>query len=322
MNILEFRQQMNEWGQAKVPFLFIVDFEMGKPILLKLTDIDKSEILFDVNGFSNTKSTLTKSNVSLSTFPISFEEYKKKFNKVFHHLSYGDSFLTNLTVKTRIETNNSLRQLFESSNAKYKILYKDEFLVFSPESFVQIKEGFIHSYPMKGTIDAAIPDAESIILNSEKELAEHITIVDLIRSDLSRVAASVDVKRFRYVDEIRTHEKNLLQVSSEITGKLPADYQNHLGDILLQLLPAGSITGAPKPKTIEVIHETEQEKRGYFTGVFGYFDGTILDSGVMIRYIEREGDQFVYRSGGGVTTRSKAESEYREVLDKIYVPVD
>ncbi|HZX75109.1 MAG TPA: aminodeoxychorismate synthase component I, partial [Cyclobacteriaceae bacterium] len=254
--------------------------------------------------------------------PISFEEYKKKFNKVFHHLSYGDSFLTNLTVKTRIETNNSLRQLFESSNAKYKILYKDEFLVFSPESFVQIKEGFIHSYPMKGTIDAAIPDAESIILNSEKELAEHITIVDLIRSDLSRVAASVDVKRFRYVDEIRTHEKNLLQVSSEITGKLPADYQNHLGDILLQLLPAGSITGAPKPKTIEVIHETEQEKRGYFTGVFGYFDGTILDSGVMIRYIEREGDQFVYRSGGGVTTRSKAESEYREVLDKIYVPVD
>jgi len=322
MNILEFRQQMNEWGQAKVPFLFIVDFEMGKPILLKLTDIDKSEILFDVNGFSNTKSTLTKSNVSLSTFPISFEEYKKKFNKVFHHLSYGDSFLTNLTVKTRIETNNSLRQLFESSNAKYKILYKDEFLVFSPESFVQIKEGFIHSYPMKGTIDAAIPDAESIILNSEKELAEHITIVDLIRSDLSRVAASVDVKRFRYVDEIRTHEKNLLQVSSEITGKLPADYQNHLGDILLQLLPAGSITGAPKPKTIEVIHETEQEKRGYFTGVFGYFDGTILDSGVMIRYIEREGDQFVYRSGGGVTTRSKAESEYIEVLDKIYVPVD
>ena len=322
MNISEFRQQMNEWGQAKVPFLFIVDFEMKKPILVKISNVNPSEILFDINGFTNVTPSPKKSKVSLSTFPVSFEGYKKKFDKVFQHLSYGDSFLTNLTMKTRIETSNSLRQLFESSRAKYKILFKDEFLVFSPESFVQIKDGYIHSYPMKGTIDATIPNAESIILNNEKELAEHITIVDLIRSDLSRVATHVEVKRFRYVDEIRTHDKNLLQISSEITGKLPTDDQSHLGDILLQLLPAGSITGAPKPKTIEIIQEAEQEKRGYFTGVFGYFDGTIFDSGVMIRYIEREDDHFIYRSGGGITTRSKAESEYKEVLDKIYVPVN
>jgi para-aminobenzoate synthetase component 1 len=116
--------------------------------------------------------------------------------------------------------------------------------------------------------------------------------------------------------------KTLLQVSSEIVGDLSADYRSHLGDIFYKLLPAGSITGAPKPRTIEIIREAENEKRGYFTGVFGYFDGTNLDSGVMIRYIERVGDQYFYRSGGGITTRSKAEEEYREALDKIYVPVD
>ena len=322
MNISEFAKRMNEWGHEKVPFLFIVDFEMERPIIIKISDIDQSKISFSINGFTNAKTYLEKKDISVSAFPDPFVEYKKKFDKVFRHLNYGDSFLTNLTVKTRIEVNHSLAQLFHSSKAKYKLLYEDKFLVFSPESFIQIKGGHIHSFPMKGTIDADIPNARSIILTNEKEIAEHVTIVDLIRSDLSRVATNVEVTNFRYVDEIHTSDKNLLQVSSEIVGTLSPDYASGLGNILLQLLPAGSITGAPKPKTVEIICEAEQEKRGYFTGVFGYFDGTDLDSGVMIRYIEKEGDQYYYRSGGGITTRSKAEEEYKEVLNKIYVPVN
>jgi len=324
MNLSEFTYQMNKWGHLKVPFLFIVDFEMEKPVILKISEIDSSKIFFDVNGFSNISATANRGDkkTSLKSFPDSFSHYKNKFDKVFQHLHYGDSFLTNLTIKTRIETDQSLQQLFSISKAKYKLWYENKFLVFSPESFVKIKYDRIHSFPMKGTIDAELPDAETIILNDEKELAEHVTIVDLIRNDLSRVASKVDVTRFRYVDEIHTSEKKLLQISSEIVGVLSPDYKSRLGDILMELLPAGSITGAPKPKTIEIIREAEQEKRGYFTGVFGYFDGTNLDSGVMIRYIERQGDQYYYRSGGGITTRSKAEAEYNEVLDKIYVPVD
>jgi para-aminobenzoate synthetase component I len=87
------------------------------------------------------------------------------------------------------------------------------------------------------------------------------------------------------------------------------------------LLPAGSISGAPKPKTIEIIKEVEKEKRGYYTGVFGYFDGKNLDSGVVIRYIEQNQDERFYRSGGGITSQSNALDEYNEVIQKIYVPV-
>jgi para-aminobenzoate synthetase component I len=212
--------------------------------------------------------------------------------------------------------------LFHLSTAKYKLLMNDQLLVFSPETFVQIRDGKIFSYPMKGTIDAHIPSAEEIILNDPKEKAEHITIVDLIRNDLSLVAEQVHVSKFRYIDRIKTSDKDLLQVSSEVVGTLPENYQAHVGDILVSLLPAGSISGAPKQKTLEIISEAEQEPRGYYTGVVGFFDGEQLDSGVMIRFIEKSNNSYYYRSGGGITAQSTAEAEYQEVIDKVYVPVD
>jgi para-aminobenzoate synthetase component 1 len=92
------------------------------------------------------------------------------------------------------------------------------------------------------------------------------------------VAASINVNRFRYIERIHTHEGELLQVSSEITGKLPAGYQAQLGEIIFTLLPAGSITGAPKEKTMAIIQEAEKADRGYYTGVCGVFDGNYLNS--------------------------------------------
>ncbi len=322
MNINDFKERLNSWGQQKVPFLFWIDFELEKPIAIKLDDVDSHKILFDINGFSNTKRKTVRAGKPLTKKPIPLADYKSKFNKVLYHLNYGDSFLTNLTVKTEIEISHSLQDLFYLSNAKYKLFVKDQFLVFSPEIFIQIREGKIYSFPMKGTIDATIPGAAEVILNNVKEKAEHATIVDLIRNDLSIVASDVQVSRFRYLDEITTSHKNLLQVSSEIIGTLPSNYQAKLGDILLSLLPAGSVSGAPKRKTLEIIALAEQEKRGYYAGVVGYFDGEKLDSGVMIRFIEQAGNRYFYRSGGGITTQSDAEQEYEEMIDKIYVPID
>ena len=230
--------------------------------------------------------------------------------------------MINLTDKTRIETESSLVSLFEQSKAPYKLLYNDQFLVFSPEIFIQIKNKKIFSFPMKGTIDATTLNAKEKILNDPKELAEHVTIVDLIRNDISQVASNVRVERFRYVEEVKTHDRSLLQVSSEIVGDLPSDCASRIGDIIVSLLPAGSVSGAPKAKTLEIIREAEVVNRGYYTGVFGYFDGINLDSGVMIRFIEKDGDKLFYRSGGGITTQSNAKSEYQELIDKIYVPID
>jgi para-aminobenzoate synthetase component I len=325
MSINEFKNNLNEWGNSGVPFLFVIDFELEKPLLYKLDDVDANSILFKINNFTNVKDQNNEMKTApaiLQKSPISLETYQKKFNVVLSHLAYGDSYLTNLTTKTKITTEHTLRDLFFLSSARYKLLYNNDFLVFSPEIFVQIREGKIFSYPMKGTIDASIPGAREKILNDQKEIAEHVTIVDLIRNDLSLVAQHVGVTRFRFVDEIITNNKNLLQVSSEISGTLAQNYRSHLGDIILALLPAGSISGAPKAKTIDIIMKAEQEKRGYYTGVFGYFDGNNLDSGVMIRYMEREGDQIFYRSGGGITTQSILELEYQEMIDKVYVPLN
>ncbi|PZR41351.1 MAG: aminodeoxychorismate synthase component I [Azospira oryzae] len=321
MTITEFRSTLNQWGQQQVPFLFAVDFEMEKPLAWRLDEIDPGLIKYDVRGVSNTVPKKTTERIQLNKFPVAIEVYKEQFDKVMSHLDYGDSFLTNLTVKTKIEINSSPEQLFDLYKAPYKLYMKDQFLVFSPESFIRIKDGRIFSFPMKGTIDATIKNAAEIIIHDQKELSEHVTIVDLIRNDLSIVSSNVTVKRFRYIEEIKTDNKNLLQVSSEIVGDLPADYGCRIGDLLISLLPAGSVSGAPKPKTMDIIREAEKEKRGYYTGVFGCFDGCSLDSGVMIRFIEQEEDRFFYRSGGGITTQSTLQSEYQEMIDKIYVTV-
>jgi para-aminobenzoate synthetase component 1 len=87
------------------------------------------------------------------------------------------------------------------------------------------------------------------------------------------------------------------------------------------LLPAGSISGAPKKRTLEIIREAEGEPRGYYTGVFGIFDGQNLDSAVMIRFIEQSEKGLLYRSGGGITNLSQPEAEYQEMLDKVYLQV-
>ena len=98
------------------------------------------------------------------------------------------------------------------------------------------------------------------------------------------MAKEVQVKRFRYIDKIKT-QKEIYHTSSEIRGKLLNGWEKELPELILKMLPAGSICGAPKEKTIDIIREVEQEKRGYYTGVFGYFDGINLESAVNKRYL-------------------------------------
>ena len=318
-----FAEKMNRLGKAGVPFLFLTDFDMKRPVIQPLASINPEEILYDMNGKSNvtTPAIPLPSSIIFDKIPVALAAYRQAFERVMYHLQAGNSFLVNLTFPTEVHTNLSLRQIFFHSRAKYKLWFQDTFVVFSPETFITIEGGVISSRPMKGTINASIPDAENILLNDPKELAEHITIVDLIRNDMSRIASQVHVPAFRYVDRITAHDKELLQVSSHITGRLPGDYQSHLGDILLSMLPAGSVSGAPKPKTLDIIHETEQYQRGYYTGVTGLFDGEKLDCGVMIRFLEKQEGKLFFKSGGGITANSQLLNEYHELIDKVYVPL-
>lgn len=319
MSLSAFINQVNNWGKEAIPFFFVIDFELEQPKSWPLTTLSQEGIYFDFEGLSNHAETAMPP-VFIEKIPLSFEDYKARFDRVHRHLQLGNSFLANLTTKTQLVTRSSLKDIFAASQAKYKLLYKDEWMVFSPETFVRIENGRIETCPMKGTIDASFPDAANVLLNDAKELAEHVTVVDLLRNDLSRVSTNVTVEQFRYVEKISTSSKDLLQTSTRILGQLPLGYEQQLGQLLVDLLPAGSVSGAPKPMTCSIIREAEGEKRGYYTGVAGYYDGSRLNSCVLIRFIERVGDQLFYRSGGGITAQSQADLEYKELIDKVYVP--
>jgi para-aminobenzoate synthetase component 1 len=314
-------EKMNEYGKKHIPFLFIIDFEMKSPIVIKLSDVS-SNILFKVGDHKNYSSLpIVKSDLQLSKFPISYEKYLLAFNLVMDNIKDGNTYLLNLTFPTQIKTNFTLEQIFYFAEAKYKLFFENKFVVFSPETFVQINSRKIFSFPMKGTIDASIENAKEKLLNDEKELAEHNTIVDLIRNDLSMISKNVRVENFRYIDEIKTSHKTLLQTSSMICGELKQNFNETIGEIIFNLLPAGSISGAPKKKTVEIIKQTENYPRNYFTGIFGIFDGMNLDSAVMIRFIENINGEMYFKSGGGITFMSNPELEYQEMIDKVYVPI-
>jgi para-aminobenzoate synthetase component I len=309
-------------GNAQ-PFLFILDFSLKSPVLIPTAECESHRVFYEIEGISNfsiEKQSSTE-EIKLKKFPLPYPEYLQAFEIVQDEIHKGNSYLVNLTFPTPIELNVSLTEVFHRCSAKYKLFYKDRFLVFSPESFVKISNGRITTFPMKGTIDAGIENAENLLLQNSKETAEHATIVDLLRNDLSRVAKVVEVEKYRYIEKINTSGKDLLQMSSAISGELPPDYLDKLGDIILALLPAGSVSGAPKKSTLEIIAKAEKHERGYYTGIFGIFDGANLNSGVMIRYIENKNGQLVYKSGGGITSNSNPQEEYQELIDKIYVPV-
>lgn len=314
--------EMDELSLRKVPFFFMVDFPAENIEIFRQEELINSDLLIDFQNFSNTsEQPVLHKNIEWKSYPETLESFKKGFDKVQENIHLGNSYLVNYTRKTKIETNLTLREIFFHSSAKYKVFYKDFFVFFSPETFVKIIDEKILTYPMKGTIDADLENAAETLKNDRKEKAEHYTVVDLLRNDLSMVADDVKVDKFQHIDFIRTQQKDLYAMSSEISGNIKPEFSGKVGSIMQKLLPAGSILGAPKSKTMEIILEAEGYERGFYTGVCGWFDGRNVDSCVMIRFIEKEGEDLYFKSGGGITHMSRSEDEYQEMKNKIYVPI-
>ncbi len=300
--------------------MFVLSYDLSKFYIQKLSLLPSSiKFEFDSKEIKN-----TKQETILEKFPIDFNQYKTKFDLLQEEIKSGNSYLCNLTAKTKIKTSMTLDEIYNLVQSKFKLRFQNEsdnFVCFSPERFIEIKENKIFTYPMKGTIDASIPNAKEIILNDKKEMAEHTMVVDLLRNDLGIIANNVRVDKFRYVEKINAGDKKLLQISSEISANLENNWNEKIGDIITSLLPAGSITGTPKRKTVEILEKLEDYNRDFYTGIFGVFDGEKLDSSVMIRFIEEDIDKNkFYKSGGGITCDSDVLNEYQELLDKIYLP--
>ncbi len=344
---------INKYSKNKTPFFFLISYNLKKYDIIPLNRLCKlnKDIKVSINkknNFLNKKATNvyvkdknTKDSLELKIKKRSFAKYNKKFNKIIQNIKKGNIYICNLTSITQIKKITKLKRhsksikkvnlkdIFYNSVAKYKLYYKNKFISFSPESFIQIKNNKIYSFPMKGTIK--ISDfknkiqAKEALKNNKKEISEHFMVVDLIRNDLSAISKNVAVDKFRYIKELNTisytnNKERILQTSSKISGNLDANWHKNLGDIIVSLLPAGSITGAPKKRCCEIIKKTEQFKRDYFTGIWGIYDGESLDSCVLIRFIEKTKNGFCYKSGGGITYESKAKKEYKELHNKIYIP--
>jgi len=313
-------EEINKYGSDNEPFFFTLSYDFKKFYIKKLSELPQN-IKYEINYKISSK---IKHKTKIEKYPLSFEVYKKKFDFLQEQILNGNTYLLNLTAKTKIKTDFTLDEIYEKVNAKFKLRFqneKDNFVCFSPERFVEIKKNKIYTYPMKGTIDSKIANAEAKILGDIKEMAEHTMVVDLLRNDLGIISSKVRVDKFRFIEKINAGDKKLLQVSSKISGHLDDNWQSKLGSILIQMLPAGSITGTPKKKTTEILNEIEEYDRNFYTGIFGVYDGKSFDSAVMIRFIEEDEKQNqYYKSGGGITCDSDVNLEYQELLDKIYLP--
>ncbi|WNL37267.1 aminodeoxychorismate synthase component I [Aliarcobacter cryaerophilus] len=295
-----------------------MSYDLEKIYIEKLQNLSQN-IKFEIDS----KNKKNIKDYSLKKYPISFDEYKKKFDLIQDEIKNGNSYLLNLTAQTKIDTNLTLDNIYEASSSllKLRVKFDDlDFVCFSPEKFIDIKDNKIYTYPMKGTIDTNLTDAKNILLNNKKELAEHTMVVDLLRNDLGKVANNIKVEEFRKFSKISTKDRELFQTSSIISADLQNNWQEKIGDILSNILPAGSITGTPKKSTIEILKNIENYDRGFYSGIFGIFDGINLQSFVLIRFIENINNELFYKSGGGITSDSIAKEEYEELLNKVYLP--
>jgi para-aminobenzoate synthetase/4-amino-4-deoxychorismate lyase len=270
----------------------------------------------------------TSDKYSVSNFKLNRSEtqFVDDIRKIKEYIKAGDTYQVNYTIKGKFNFNDSYSLFFQkllfSQSAKYSafINNNETFIIsLSPELFFHKKNKRIVSHPMKGTARRGINENtdrinEVELKTSKKNLAENVMIVDLIRNDFGRICRYGSVT----VPELFRTEKyeSLFQMVSEVKGKLKKKMD--ILDIVQNIFPCGSVTGAPKIRTMEIINEIEKEKRGIYTGSIGLLSPKEIKMNVAIRTItinKNTGDG-VMGLGSGVVWDSDPKNEYEEVLLK------
>lgn len=257
---------------------------------------------------------------------ISLENYKQKIQTIKDHIRSGDIYQINLTTKAHFRFSGCpfdfYTKLKKEQQVKYAAFIKTArgyYISLSPELFF-IREGnTITTKPMKGTLEKDQSDPASEVnikklYTSEKDRAENVMIVDLLRNDLNRIAipCSVKVEKLFEIEEYKT----LYQMITTIIADLPQNLSHY--ELFKALFPCGSITGAPKISSMELIKALEKENRGIYTGSIGYISpGNKAVFNVAIRTLEIQQNKGCIGIGGGITWLSDANNEYKECLQKM-----
>ncbi len=254
-----------------------------------------------------------------------FEEYSKKIDKIKKYIKDGDIFQCVFSRRFKgkmkgdlFNTYRVLRGLNPSPYMIFMDLGGLQIAGASPETLVKKEGNSVITYPIAGTRPRGKDEKEDLMLenelkNDEKELSEHNMLVDLGRNDIGRIAkfGSVDVLQYQYILKF----SHVMHITSTVEGKIRDD--KDAIDALQSLLPAGTLSGAPKIRACEIIDELEQERRGIYGGAIGYIDfrGN-LDMCICIRTAIKKGDDVYVQAGGGIVLDSKAENEYQETENK------
>ena len=254
-----------------------------------------------------------------------YQAYAKAFEKIKKYIHDGDCYQVNLAQRFHAEVEGHpwlayklLRSINPSPFGAYLNYPEFQVLSNSPERFLSIKDKIVQTKPIKGTRprsknnlkDKALKDE---LIASEKDRAENLMIVDLLRNDISKNCAlgSVQVPKLFDIESF----PNVHHMVSTVTGRLRE--KRSAIDLLRGCFPGGSITGAPKLRAMEIIEELEPNRRGIYCGAIGYIgmDGN-MDTNIAIRTIVHKNKKMYFNAGGGIVFDSELKAEYQETFDK------
>jgi para-aminobenzoate synthetase / 4-amino-4-deoxychorismate lyase len=309
-------------------------FEKGLQPLIKNNKNNLIKIfLFDEKNIERYKSSSIKikpfnNNFSVDNFHLntSYEDFESSIEQIKNYISEGDTYQVNYTVKGKFKFSGDLINLFKalifSQSARYTALINDDdeiIVSLSPELFFKLEKRKIISKPMKGTGKRGLNFQSDILnehslKNSSKNKAENLMIVDLIRNDIGKISEAGKVKVPSLFD-VEKYE-SLFQMTSTVEGK-PAEGFS-LFDIIKNLFPCGSITGAPKIKTMEIISKLEKEERGIYTGAIGFShkEKTLFNVPIRTLTINKKSLTGEIGLGSGIVWESLPQDEYNETLLK------
>ena len=259
------------------------------------------------------------------------ESYCNMVEKAKHYIKEGDIFQIVLSNRLSAPFEGSLlnayRMLRTINPSPYMFYFSGtdvEVAGASPETLVKLEDGVLHTFPLAGTRPRGKTDAEDKaleeeLLKDEKELAEHNMLVDLGRNDLGRVSkfGTVEVEKLRSVE----HYSHVMHIGSTVRGEIRDDLDAL--DAISAVLPAGTLSGAPKIRACQLIGELENNKRGIYGGAIGYIDFTgNMDTCIAIRIAYKKNGKVFVRSGAGIVADSVPETEYQECINKAQAVVN
>ncbi len=256
---------------------------------------------------------------------FSKEEYCGIVNKTKKYIKDGDIFQAVLSNRIEADAEGSLLdtyRILRTTNPSPYMFYfcsKDiEIAGSSPETLVKLKDGVLHTFPLAGTRPRGKTREEDLrlekeLLSDKKELAEHNMLVDLGRNDLGRISEFGSVKVEKYMSIERY--SHVMHIGSTVAGKIRSD--KTAIDAIDSVLPAGTLSGAPKIRACEIINELEKNKRGIYGGAIGYIDFSgNMDTCISIRIAFKKNNKVFIRSGAGIVADSIPENEYQECINK------